>query len=132
MSDGKDHPDGGDRGGHPAGAGKALRRPDRTYQSAKIAAEGRDYVTSLDTKAATSGQCAVVIRMARLLEDYAARRYGFQNINRVKAGGVITAHGGPSAFGAAGFKKNSPVQCGQLYDSVCQPGKGCVPTYQHL
>lgn len=195
-----------------------------SYQSAKIAAEGRDYVTSLDTKAAAIGQCAVVIRMARLLEehpdweigqavhaaedlidrarmcfipdqleylraggrvsnaaamcgkllgihpliefqdgylaaakklrgklsvlapklveDYAAReqlerdelwlvwtpgfpdalrgpvedaakRYGFQNITWVKAGGVITTHSGPSAFGVAGFKKNSPVQCGR-------------------
>ena len=39
-----------------------------SYQSAQIAAEGRDYVTSLDTKMACAGQCAVVIEMARLLE----------------------------------------------------------------
>lgn len=41
-----------------------------SYQSAQIAAEGRDYVTSLDTKMASAGQYAVVIRMARLLEEH--------------------------------------------------------------
>lgn len=41
-----------------------------SFQSAQIAAEGRDYVTSLDTKAVTAGQYAIVLRMARLLEEY--------------------------------------------------------------
>lgn len=188
-----------------------------SYQSAKIAAEGRDYVTSLDTKAVTVGQCSIVIRMARLLQahpeweieqatqaaeeliararmrfipneleylraggrvsnaaamcgkllgihplielkdgylvatkklrgkldklaprlvqDFAdsaclereelwlvwtpgfpgtlrapvekiARHCGFQTIMWIKAGGVITTHGGPSALGVAGFMKN--------------------------
>lgn len=39
-----------------------------SYQSAQIAAEGRDYVTSLDTKAVAAGQCSIVLRMAQLLE----------------------------------------------------------------
>lgn len=41
-----------------------------SYQSALIAAEGRDYVKSLDTKAACAGQGAVVLTLARLLEDH--------------------------------------------------------------
>lgn len=40
-----------------------------SYQSAGIAAEGRDYVTSLDTKTVAAGQHSIVVRMARLLED---------------------------------------------------------------
>lgn len=41
-----------------------------TYQSAQIAAEGRDYVTSLDTKKASAGEHAIVVSMARLLEQH--------------------------------------------------------------
>lgn len=41
-----------------------------SYQNAQIAAEGRDYVTSLDTKMASAGQYAIVIRMAQLLEKH--------------------------------------------------------------
>ena len=41
-----------------------------TYQSAQIAAEGRDYVTSLDTKKASAGEYAIVISIARLLEQH--------------------------------------------------------------
>lgn len=41
-----------------------------SYQSALIAAEGRDYVKSLDTKVACAGQGAVVLTMARLLEEH--------------------------------------------------------------
>lgn len=41
-----------------------------SYQSAQIAAEGRDYVTSLDTKVVTAAQCAIVVRVARLLEEH--------------------------------------------------------------
>ena len=41
-----------------------------SYQSAQIASEGRDYVTSLDTKMASGGQYAIVIRMAQLLEEH--------------------------------------------------------------
>lgn len=41
-----------------------------SYQSALIASEGRDYVTSVDTKSVSAGQCAVVVTMARLLEDH--------------------------------------------------------------
>lgn len=40
-----------------------------SYQSAQIAAEGRDYVVSLDTKMVCAGQCAIVVSMARLLEE---------------------------------------------------------------
>lgn len=39
-----------------------------SFQSAYIAAEGREYVTSIDTKAATFGQAAIVISMAHFLE----------------------------------------------------------------
>lgn len=41
-----------------------------SYQSAQIAAEGRDYVTSLDTKAVTAGQYSIVMRMAQTLEQH--------------------------------------------------------------
>lgn len=41
-----------------------------SYQSALIAAEGRDYVKSLDTKVACAGQGAVVLTLARLLEEH--------------------------------------------------------------
>ena len=40
-----------------------------SYQSAIIAAEGRDYVTSIDTKQVSIGQAAVVIAMAQVLEE---------------------------------------------------------------
>ena len=41
-----------------------------SYQSAQIAAEGRDYVTSIDTKFASAGQGVIVVKMAELLEQY--------------------------------------------------------------
>lgn len=41
-----------------------------SFQSAQIAAKGRDYVTSLDTKAVAAGQCSIVLRMARRLEEH--------------------------------------------------------------
>ncbi|MBQ1220235.1 MAG: DegV family protein [Peptococcaceae bacterium] len=40
------------------------------YQSAVIAAQGRDYVTCLDTKQVSVGQSAAVVRMARLIEAH--------------------------------------------------------------
>ena len=39
-----------------------------SYQSALIAAEGLDYVTSIDTKHVSAGQAAIVLQMARMLE----------------------------------------------------------------
>lgn len=188
-----------------------------SYQSARIAAEDRDYVTSLDTKTVTIGQYSIVVSMAKLLEAHpkweigqivpaaeelirrsrmcfipdeleylragdrvsnavalcgkllgihprielldgrlvatkklrgkmarlapslveefaaqehlerdelwlvwtpgfpdelrapveeSAKRCGFQRVTWVKAGGVITTHGGPAAFGVAGFTEN--------------------------
>lgn len=41
-----------------------------SYQSAQIASEERDYVTSIDTKMVSAGQAAIVLRMARLLEEH--------------------------------------------------------------
>lgn len=41
-----------------------------SYQSALIAAEGREYVKSLDTKVACAGQGAVVLTLARRLEEH--------------------------------------------------------------
>ena len=41
-----------------------------SYQSAQIAAEDRDYVTSLDTKMASGGQYCVVIEAAKWLEAH--------------------------------------------------------------
>lgn len=41
-----------------------------SYQSAIIAAEGRDYVTSIDTKKVSVGQSAIIYQTARLLERY--------------------------------------------------------------
>lgn len=40
-----------------------------SYQSAVIAAEGLDYVTSIDTKHVSAGQAAVVLQMAKVLEE---------------------------------------------------------------
>lgn len=39
-----------------------------SFQSALIAAEGLDYVTSIDTKQVSAGQAAIVLQMARLIE----------------------------------------------------------------
>jgi DegV family protein with EDD domain len=41
-----------------------------SFQSAKIAAEDRDYVTSIDTMHVSAGQSAIVIRTAEMLEKY--------------------------------------------------------------
>ncbi len=41
-----------------------------SYQSALIAAEGRDYVTSVDTKQVSAGQALVVLRVAQYLEEH--------------------------------------------------------------
>ena len=40
-----------------------------SYQSAAIAAEGLDYVKSIDTKHVSAGQAAVVLRLAKMLEE---------------------------------------------------------------
>ncbi len=40
-----------------------------SYQSAKIAAEDRNYVTAVDTKQVSIGQAAVVVEMAKLLQE---------------------------------------------------------------
>lgn len=40
-----------------------------SYQSAVIAAEGRDYVTAIDTKQVSVGQAAVVVGIAKLLQE---------------------------------------------------------------
>jgi len=39
----------------------------------------------------------------RTAAEKAARGYGFRKVTWVKTGGVITTHGGPSAFGIVGF-----------------------------
>jgi DegV family protein with EDD domain len=39
-----------------------------SYESARIAAEGRDYVTSVDTKQVSGGQGIIVMKMAELLK----------------------------------------------------------------
>lgn len=39
-----------------------------SYQNALLAARGRDYVTSLDTRQVTIGQAAVVVEVAKILE----------------------------------------------------------------
>lgn len=41
-----------------------------SYQSAVIAAEGRDYVTAIDTKQVSVGQAAVVVEVAKQLETH--------------------------------------------------------------
>lgn len=41
-----------------------------SYQSAQIAAKGRDYVTSIDTKHVSAGQALVVLSVARYLEAH--------------------------------------------------------------
>lgn len=92
-----------------------------SYQSARIAAEGRGYVTSLDTKTVTIGQYSIVVRMAQLLEKHPEWEIGQavpaaeelirrsrmcfipDELEYLRAGGVITTHGGPAAFGVAGF-----------------------------
>jgi len=39
-----------------------------SYQSAQIAAEGRDYVTSIDTRQVSIGQGAIVVEVAKILQ----------------------------------------------------------------
>ncbi len=39
-----------------------------SYQSALMAAQGRDYITSIDTKSCSAGQALVVLKMAEYLE----------------------------------------------------------------
>ena len=46
-----------------------------SYQSAMIAAEGRDYVTALDTRQVSVGQAAVVVEVAEFLEKENTRYY---------------------------------------------------------
>lgn len=41
-----------------------------SFQSARIAAKGRDYVTCIDTKAVCAGQQSIILRVARLLEEH--------------------------------------------------------------
>ena len=41
-----------------------------SYQSGQIAAQGRDYVTSIDTKHVSVGQYVVVVTMAKLLKEH--------------------------------------------------------------
>lgn len=41
-----------------------------SYQSAQIAAEGREYVTSVDTKQVSAGQYVVVTTMAKLIKEH--------------------------------------------------------------
>lgn len=41
-----------------------------SYQSAQIAAQNRDYITSVDTRQVSAGQYAVVITMAKLLKEH--------------------------------------------------------------
>lgn len=40
-----------------------------SYQSAQIAAEGRDYVTAIDTRQVSIGQGAIVVTLAQLMEQ---------------------------------------------------------------
>ena len=40
-----------------------------SYQSASIAAEGADYITSIDTKQVSAAQAAIVLKTAKLLEQ---------------------------------------------------------------
>ena len=40
-----------------------------SYQSCIIASEGRDYITSIDTKQVAAGQCLIVVLTARFLEQ---------------------------------------------------------------
>lgn len=41
-----------------------------SFQNARLAAEGRDYVTSVDTKFAAAGQGAIVLKMAQMLQEH--------------------------------------------------------------
>jgi len=41
-----------------------------SYQSALIAAEDRDYITSIDTRQVSAGQSIIIIRTAEMLEKY--------------------------------------------------------------
>ena len=41
----------------------------------------------------------------RAVAEHAAKKAGFQKTRWIQAGGVITTHGGPAAFGLAGFSK---------------------------
>ena len=74
----------------------------------KVAADLiRDYAKSYDLDRA----CLWLVRTIGLSEEVvaaveqAAIECGFQRLRWVQAGGVITTHGGPAAFGMAGFAK---------------------------
>ena len=41
----------------------------------------------------------------RAVAEHAAKEAGFQKTRWIQAGGVITTHGGPAAFGLAGFSR---------------------------
>lgn len=79
-----------------------------SYQSAQIAAEGRDYITSLDTKQVSVGQAAVVVEVAKALQadpnmgvdkavevakywiDHASMCFIPENLDFLRAGGRVS------------------------------------------
>lgn len=89
-----------------------------SFESALVAAKGRDYVTAIDTKSVSAGQGLVVTNVARFLQEnpdaelseevqaFAVERMraaGFEEIEWVNTGCVISSHCGPGSFGIASF-----------------------------
>ena len=77
-----------------------------------LVAENRDYVTAVDTKHVSMGQCAVWLGCTpgfsqELMElaEKCAYEQGFKKVSWIHAGGVITSHGGYGAFSVTGYAK---------------------------
>ena len=88
--------------------GKLMATKKYRGKMVKVAAELiRDYAEkySLDREVLwmvrTVGLEEEVVRAA----EETAKSLGFAQVNWVRANGVITTHGGPAAFGVAGFRK---------------------------
>lgn len=88
-----------------------------SFHSARLAAEGRDYVTSVDTQAVTIGQCAIVVEVARRLREHpewdAARAArAAQTLSRRARMAFIP--GELEFLRAGGRVSNAAALCGQL------------------
>lgn len=75
---------------------------------AKVAAQLiRDYAEKYDLER----DCLWLVYTVGLQDEVrraaaaAAEECGFASVRWIQAGGVITTHGGPAAFGLAGFRK---------------------------
>lgn len=88
-----------------------------SFQSARLAAEGRDYVTSLDTKMASAGQGAIVLRTARLLEahpEWDAAQAAAAAEDLIRRCRMCFIPGSLEFLRAGGRVSNAAALCGKL------------------